>query len=174
MTRRRFHPGVGVRQPPAPGFETGKMKHKPATLSIIAYSGGPLNLKAFSEPIILDLDGLKVSRSVPILRDHDRSRVVGHTVSVRPIANQLKARGIASGANGDTAEVVGFGVIGFPWQASLGVTIQSALFVAEGETATANGRTFKGPLLIARRATLREISIVIDAVDENTFVEVVA
>jgi hypothetical protein len=47
-------------------------------------------------------------------------------------------------------------------------------FVPEGKTAQANGREFAGPVNVARRASLGEISFVVLGADENTSAEIAA
>ena len=50
---------------------------KPRRFSILAYSGGPLNVDGFDTPVIVDLDGLEIPGAIPILIDAtsaDRSR----------------------------------------------------------------------------------------------------
>ena len=48
--------------------------------TMTAYTGGKLLLAGYAYPVVVDLSGLRVSaKSRPILRDHDASRIVGHT-----------------------------------------------------------------------------------------------
>ena len=49
---------------------------------------------------------------------------------------------------------------GFPWQASLGASADKVVFIPEGKTARANGRDHQGPVYIARKSTLGEVSFV--------------
>lgn len=55
---------------------------KPALrkFSMTAYTGGAMQLAGWQHPVVVDLAGLKVARkSRPILKDHNRSSIVGHT-----------------------------------------------------------------------------------------------
>jgi hypothetical protein len=109
----------------------------------------------------VDLAGLQTSaRSRPILKDHNRSLIVGHTDSVAVQGSNLLVTGVISGAGPVAREIVESSRNGFPWQASLGALAERVEFVPKGHKAAANGREFEGPVHIARKATLGEISFV--------------
>ena len=140
--------------------------------SMTAYNGGILDFGW--RRIVVDLSGLKVSaKSRPILRDHDPGRIVGHTENIE-VANSIKLAGFLSAANDHTREVFESAENGFPWQASIGASVQKFVFVEEGESVQANGRTFKGPLYVARQSTLKEVSFVALGADDNTSAKMVA
>lgn len=128
--------------------------------TMTAYTGGPLHLENFAYPVVADLDGMDIaSQTLPILRAHDRDRIVGHTTMIN-VSKQIKLAGVLSGITADAQEVAGLASNGFPWQASIGASIQNLEFVAEGQSAKANGKTFKGPIYIARKTRLGEVSFV--------------
>ncbi|TWU40243.1 hypothetical protein Q31b_35880 [Novipirellula aureliae] len=55
---------------------------KPALrkFSMTAYTGGAMRLGGWPHPVVVDLTGMRVARkSRPILKDHDRGSIVGHT-----------------------------------------------------------------------------------------------
>ena len=55
---------------------------KPALrkFSMVAYTGGAMRLGGWPYPVVVDLAGMRVTRkSRPILKDHDRGSIVGHT-----------------------------------------------------------------------------------------------
>ena len=90
-----------------------------------AYTGGKLLLANFPYPVVVDLSGLRIpTKSRPILRDHDSSRIVGHTESIEINGSSIRLGGIVSGSNDHAREVSDSGDNGFPWQASLGATAQ--------------------------------------------------
>ena len=98
--------------------------------SMTAYTGGKLLLAGFAFPVIVDLSGLKISaKSRPILRDHDSSRIVGHTETIEVNAGSIKLAGVISGANEHAREVTASGDNGFPWQSSIGAIAQRNVFV---------------------------------------------
>lgn len=143
--------------------------------SMTAYTGGKLLLAGFAFPVIVDLSGLKVSaKSRPILRDHDASRIVGHTESIEVNAGSIKLAGVISGANDHAREVTASGDNGFPWQSSIGAIAQRIVFVDQGESVEVNGRKFSGPVYVARQSTLREISFVALGADDQTIAQLLA
>jgi hypothetical protein len=79
-----------------------------------------------------------------------------------------------SGTGPTAQEIIATSENGFPWQASLGALADRMVFIAEGRTATANGREFSGPLSIARKSTLGEISFVALGADDETSAHVAA
>ncbi|WP_417848815.1 hypothetical protein [Thalassoglobus sp.] len=143
--------------------------------SMTAYTGGKLLLAGFAFPVIVDLSGLKVSaKSRPILRDHDASRIVGHTETLEVNAGSIKLAGVISGANDHAREVTASGDNGFPWQSSIGAIAQRIVFVDQGESVEVNGRKFSGPVYVARQSTLREVSFVALGADDQTIAQLIA
>lgn len=150
---------------------------KPALrrFSMVAYTGGAMALAGWPHPVVVDLGGLQVSaRSRPILKDHNRSLIVGHTDSVSVNGSQLLVAGVISGAGPIAREIIDSSRNGFPWQASLGALAERVEFVPKGRKTVANGREFEGPIHVARRATLGEISFVALGADEDTSAQVAA
>lgn len=148
--------------------------------SMVAYTGGLLNVRAFYYPVVVDLSGVEtITKSRPILRDHDPSKVVGHTegagsYGVTISQSTLTAEGIVSGTCEDAQDVVATAKNGFQWQASIGVRVLERGFVDVGESTTVNGQTFNGPVYVARRSQLREVSFVALGADDNTSANVAA
>ena len=142
--------------------------------SMKAYNGGRLNV-GFGYPVVVDLSGLRVTaKARPILRQHDPDRIVGHTDSVKINDGSIDVSGTVSGANDHSREVVDAADAGFPWQASIGASVKRMVFVDKGETAQANGRTFTGPLYVARQSVLGEVSFVPLGADDTTSARMVA
>lgn len=71
-------------------------------------------------------------------------------------------------------EVIATSENGFPWQASLGANADKVVFIPEGKTANANSREFKGPVYIARKSTLGEVSFVALGADDDTEARIAA
>jgi len=146
--------------------------------SMVAYTGGPMMLAGWPHPVVVDLAGLQVAggglKSRPILKDHNRSLIVGHTDAVKVEGSQLLVSGVISGAGPVAREIVESSRNGFPWQASLGAVAGQMEYVPKGRKAAANGREFEGPVLIARRSTLGEVSFVALGADDNTSAAVAA
>ena len=57
---------------------------------------------------------------------------------------------------------------GFPWQASIGASVEEFEFVKEHQKVMVNGKEHMGPLNVARKATLGEISFVDLGADGQT------
>ncbi|MFV0442865.1 MAG: hypothetical protein ACK5Q5_04755 [Planctomycetaceae bacterium] len=137
--------------------------------TMTAYTGGKLNLPNFLFPVVADLSGMRISaKSRPILRDHDLSRIVGHTDTIDIGAGSIRLTGVISAANAYAREVADSADNGFPWQASIGATAAKVSFVDERESVEVNGRRLTGPLYVARQSLLREISFVALGADDQT------
>ncbi len=150
-------------------------KPKLHKFKMTAYNGGKLDIGGFFDPVVVDLSGLKVSaKSRPILRGHDPNRIVGHTETILITAGSIKVAGMVSAANEHSAEVVDSSLNGFPWQASIGVRGIKMSFVDDGESVKVNGRTFTGPLIVARQSVLREVSFVALGADDTTSAKIAA
>jgi len=149
-------------------IEAAEGEQKLKKFSITAYTGVPMRV-GFGYPIVVDLAGMKIAgESTPILKDHDPAKIVGHTDTVDKSVKRLKLTGIVSGVGEAAQEVVALGANGFPWQASIGASIELMEFVDKGESVTVNGRAISGPVYVARESTLRETSFVPIGADAGT------
>jgi hypothetical protein len=145
--------------------------------TMAAYTGGAMQLAGWRYPVVIDLQGLQVGRQRrPILLDHmrDVDFVMGQTDSIAVMNNQLIVAGQVMGDSPKVRQVIALNDKGFTWQASIGARADQVEFVPEGKTSQANGREFPGPVNIARRATLGEISFVVLGADENTSAQIAA
>ena len=128
---------------------------------MLAYTGTPMRVSGWRHPVILDLAGLSIpSQSRPIRFGHDPLSGVGHTDSIRVEQGQLVAGGLVSRDTLAAREVVTSSRNGFPWQASVGASVEEFEFVKESQQVTVNGKQYSGPLNVVRRSTLGEISFV--------------
>jgi hypothetical protein len=142
---------------------------------MVAYTGGLLRVAGFSLPVVVDLSGLTgTEKPLPILLDHDKSQRVGHADRILNDGQSLKAAGLISGSGAAAEEVRQNVRKKFPWQASIGAEILEAREYGPGEVVAANGRTFTGPVILATRSRLREISFVAVGADDQTSVRVAA
>jgi len=143
--------------------------------TMTAYTGGAMQLAGWRYPVVVDLAGLNVSKkSRPILKDHQSSQIVGHTDAIALSETKIDVAGVVSGAGATAEEIIATSENGFPWQASLGASASRVVFIAEGRTGRANGREFAGPVYIARRSVLGEVSFVALGADDDTFAQVAA
>src|SRR5262245_46499098 len=122
---------------------------------MVAYTGTPMRIAGWRHPVILDLAGLAIpSQARPIRFGHDPLAGVGHTDAIRIDGGQLVATGLISRDTHAAREVVVSAKNGFPWQASVGTSVEEFEFVRENQQVLVNGRSFTGPLNVIRKATL--------------------
>lgn len=147
---------------------------RPKRFSMVAYTGGAMQVSAYGLPVVIDLAGLRAEAPVPILLDHDSAQIVGHADEVERTDTRLALRGVISGASQAAEQVVASAAAGFPWRASVGVRPDKMEFVGEDVSVTVNQKSLKGPLYVARKAMLGEVSFVAVAADSRTSVKVAA
>lgn len=149
---------------------------KPPSFEANVYSGGMMTPSVDGGPltVVVDLAGMQMpDGSIPVLRDHDPGRVVGHA-QAKLADGKIIASGVISGTGPDAAEVVGNAKNGFPWQISMGASIGRREYVAAGSAATINGRAFSGPFVAVRAGRLKEISFLSLGADDSTSARIAA
>ena len=102
-------------------------KHKVAGL---AYSGGKMRLFGWSRPVVVDLSGMAVPESVPLLANHENHTLgrVG-VVAAKVADGHLSIAGDIV-AGGELAEaIVAQGKAGADWQLSIGAEVEAAELV---------------------------------------------
>ncbi len=143
--------------------------------SMVAYTGGPMRIAGWRYPVIVDLAGLAIpSQSRPIRFGHDMASGVGHTDAIKLDQGRLVAAGVVSRDTTAAREIVTSARNGFPWQASIGASIEEFEYVKEHQKVLVNGREFPGPVNVVRKATLGEISFVDLGADGATSASVAA
>lgn len=141
------------------------------TVKIDAYGGGKLRLGNFPNPVVIDMAGVKaMGAQIPLLRDHDQKRPVGHGNPIISSAN-LKIEGSLSIAGEDSDKIVASQKNGFQWQASIGGSIPNSrkdvTTVAAGSKVLVNGREHEGPLHVVKAFLWKETSFVALGADEE-------
>lgn len=148
---------------------------KPASFNMTAYTGGKMRVDGFFLPVIVDLSGLSVTKKPrPILREHSPNRIVGHSSRIDIKPSSIYVEGLLSGSERESADVINSSKKGFPWQSSIGARPLEMIRVDRGEKVRVNGRNFTGPVLVARKAVLKEVSFVALGADDNTTAKVAA
>jgi len=143
--------------------------------SMVAYTGGAMRIAGWRHPVVVDLAGLAIpSPSRPIRFGHDMQSGVGHTDRIEVSDGRLIAEGVVSRDTQAAREIVASARNGFPWQASIGASVEEFEFLREGQKATVNGHEFVGPVNVVRKATLGEISFVDLGADGATSATVAA
>lgn len=128
---------------------------------MLAYTGAPMRIAGWRFPVVIDLAGLAIpSQSRPIRFSHDPSAGVGHTDTIQIESGQLVATGVVSRDTVAAREVVVSSKNGFPWQASVGASVDEFEFVKERQSVIVNGQEHTGPINVVRKSTLSEISFV--------------
>jgi phage major head subunit gpT-like protein len=142
---------------------------------LTAYTGAPMRIAGWRYPVVVDLDGTEITaQQRPVRFNHDASAGVGHTERIAIEEGHLVASGVISRDTAQAREVVTAARNGFPWQCSIGASVGEHEFIAEGQTVTVNGREWHGPVNIARRTTLGEISFVDAGADPHTMATIAA
>lgn len=142
---------------------------------MLAYTGGPMRIGGWRWPVIVDLAGLAIpSQSRPIRFGHDMQSGVGHTDAIHIDNGKLLARGTVSRDTVAAKEIVISARNGFPWQASIGASVEEFEFVKAEQKVLVNGREFMGPVNVVRKSTLGEISFVDLGADGQTSASVAA
>ena len=143
--------------------------------SMVAYTGGPIRTLGFAYPVVVNLDGLKIpAQQRPVRFQHSALEGVGHTERIAIESGRLIAEGVVSRDTAAAQEIVASGKKGFPWQASIGASVDELEFIKRDVAVTVNGRKFKGPIYIAHKTTLNEISFVDLGADQQTRARIAA
>lgn len=145
--------------------------------TMTAYTGGPMQLAGWRYPVVVDLQGMQMGKQRrPILLDHTRDVdfVVGQTDSIAVLNNQLIVAGQVMGDSPKARQVIALNDKGFAWQASIGARADQVEFVAEGKSTIVNGQEVFGPVNVARRSFLGEVSFVVLGADDNTSAQIAA
>lgn len=149
---------------------------KTRTFTLNAYTGEAMNIWPYELPIVVDLDTVDLSaQTLPALYDHCPAVdfVVGQIESVKVAGGALQASGRFTVQENPSewdiaAKVLAKADAGYQWQVSVGGNPKTLEEVAQGASATVNGRNYPGPCLIARGLELREISFVVLGGDRRT------
>ncbi|MCA9067351.1 MAG: hypothetical protein KDA84_00405, partial [Planctomycetaceae bacterium] len=153
----------------------GKAGSDKPTFELVAYTGEPMQLAGFFDPVIIDLEGVEFDReSTPVIADHDTALRIGHTTKQEVNAQGVFATGVVSSSTGIAAGFVEDARSGFPFQVSVGAAMLESSFVEAGQTANVNGKEHAGPLIIARRSLVREFSVTVLGADSKTAATIAA
>jgi hypothetical protein len=142
-----------------------------------AYTGGAMALAGWRFPVVVDLAGLNAgdqSRAILLAHNTDVDDVVGQTDRIEIVDGQLIAAGDVLGDSPRVQRMLTLADKGFKWQASIGARADEVEFIKAGKTVTVNGRQFTGPINIARRAVLGEISFVTRGADDQSSARIAA
>ena len=153
---------------------TAAANGKKPSVKGVAYSGGKMRLFGWSRPVIVDMAGMSIPESVPLLANHE-NHTLGRVglVAVSAVDNHLEIAGEIVG-EGDLANaIVSQGKAGADWQLSIGAEVEAAELVQDGKR-TINGIEHDAPFYHVTKSTLREVSVVAVGADKATHMKVTA
>lgn len=151
----------------------------PARFDTLAYNGGALRLNYWSDPVVIDLQGLSWDKdqNIKLMIDHRYvpDCVAGNTNKITTDFKTLQVAGIMyNNCDESVARIVNKAKLGAKWEISVGARPIRKEILSAGNSVIVNGQTINGPAVIARQAKLIECSIVVFGADEDTIVNIAA
>ena len=139
----------------------------------LAYGGGKMNLPGWKFPVVVDLAGMEIPDTVPLLTNHENktdSRVGMISASVKN--NALEITGEIVSDSKDAQDIVAQSKAGADWQLSIGADVRECELVKSSREV--NGQTIDGPFYHIQKSVLREVSVVAVGADASTKMRVTA
>ena len=137
----------------------------------VAYSGGKMSLPGWRHPVVVDLAGMEIPESVPLLTNHENktdSRIGLISAAVRN--NTLEITGEIVSDSRDATDIIAQGKAGADWQLSIGADVKECELVKGSREV--NGQEVEGPFYHIKKSTLREVSVVAVGADAHTNMKV--
>ena len=103
---------------------TAAAEGRKPTVRGLAYSGGKMRLFGWSRPVVVDMAGMAVPKSVPLLANHENHtlcRVGVVKAAVGEAGLEISGEIVAEGA--EAANIVAQGKSGADWQLSIGAEV---------------------------------------------------
>ena len=147
----------------------------PRKFRIVAYTGSPIRQGWSREPVVIDVAGMKLPKTVPVVLGHEYSlaAILGKgTPSV--VDGQLVVEGEVLAESPAANQVVQLAAAGYEWQASVGADVRRHQKFDVDTAATVNGQTHVGPVRVVKASALREVSFVTLGADPETSVAIAA
>jgi hypothetical protein len=138
----------------------------PRSFIISAKTGDPVETY-YGMKLVIAIDGIRFQQKMPVLRSHDRDRIVGHGQGFIDGSTML-VEGEFSKSTSDAQEVLALADEGFPWQASIGVWAEEITYLETGSKKTVNGQVIEGPAEIWGKSYVREVSFTPIGADDRT------
>lgn len=117
----------------------------------MAYSGGKMNLPGWKHPVVVDLSGMEIPATVPLLTNHENktdARVGMVSASVRN--NVLEISGEIISESKDAADIVAQSKAGADWQLSIGADVKDCELVQSKREV--NGQSHEGPFYHVKKS----------------------
>ena len=141
----------------------------------VAYSGGKMKLGGWDHPVVVDLSGMSIAETTPMLTDHEnnvgkRIGIATATTDGKSISFEGKIFRKPEEAEGILAQLEA----GADWQLSIGAEVKEEKFIKAGESVEINGVEHVGPFYWIKKSNLREISVVAVGADVSTRMKIAA
>ena len=140
-------------------------------LSFTGYSGGPVSLRdyGYEYPMIYNIAGIEHKNSIPMLFEHWEP--IGHSTSLVKTNSNLSGKGVTSYPSPARETVAEALKNGFPFEASMGLRItnkEDITFLKQGIKRSINNREVTGPMYVAERSILKEMTVTMSGRDSDT------
>jgi hypothetical protein len=147
----------------------------PKKFRIVAYTGAPIRQGWSREPVVIDVAGMKLPQTVPVVIGHDYSlgSILGQgTPSIE--GGQIIVEGEILAKNGNADQVLALAEAGYQFQASVGADVRRHQKVDADGVVQVNGQAHVGPVRVVKASALREVSFVTLGADAATSVAIAA
>jgi hypothetical protein len=154
-----------------PASSPGKDENGLVKFSFAGYSGQPVSLRdyGYEYPMIYNISGMEHKNSIPLLFEHWEP--IGHSTSIVKINSSVSGEGVGSYPSTARDTVTEALANGFPFEASMGLRItnkEDITFLKHGVKRTINNREVTGPMYVAERSILKEMTITMSGRDSDT------
>jgi len=139
----------------------------PTGFMMTAYTGEVLDLGTWGR-YVFDVSGMQAKAKIPILREHQRDRVVGWSRMAWHDGRNFMISGQFSKRTDDALDVLELALEGFPWQCSVGIVPRKVKRLGKDEALELNGRTVSGPVEVWLESHIGEVSFVSLGADSET------
>ena len=138
-----------------------------------AYTGGGMRLPGWRHPVVVDLLGMEIPETVPLLTNHEnRTDARVGMVRAKVAGGSLEIEGDIVSDGEAASGIVAQCKAGADWQLSIGADVrESELVKADREV---NGQTAAAPFYLVSKSVLREVSVVAVGADQSTRMRVSA
>lgn len=150
------------------------------TFTLSAYNGRPMSVAGWIYPVVVDGSGVALAgKDIPIYVTHDMTteNLVGQTADVTVNNGRITSTGSFTAKRESSrayAQMLDHAENGYRWQCSIGASVKQYEYCQEGKKVAVNGKTFAGPLYVARKITLNHIAIVPLGADTSTSAKIAA
>ena len=143
---------------------------KEPTFTMDGYTGAGMPHPFFGM-VYISVKGVKFGKkTVGVLREHERDRIVGFGTPARRAGHIVVKNGSFSKVTPDGQEVAGLCAEGYPWECSINIDHAQVVDLSEGERMEVNGMAVKGPAVVFAKSRLREVSFCSLGMDAGTSV----